>query len=563
MRRYGKYAVILLLAAIYLGSIWQRPLFAPDEFRYSEISREMIASGDWIVPRLAGMPYFEKPVMGYWLNAIAMKLVGEVPGACRLAGALTTLFAAFAIGLLCCRANAPKLAAVAPVVFLLSGLVFAIGTYGVLDAPLVCFLTWTMVMFYFAWGEKRRLRQAGFLALAGISCGCAFLSKGALGVVLPGVACCLFLLWQREWKRIFTLFWIPLLFLLLTAAPWSIAIHRAEPDFWRHFIVVEHVQRALEGTSTGDDRGEPFWFYLPVAVLGLMPWLLLLPVFWRPWRDHWRAYLTQPLLRLSLCCCGAWFVLFSVSAGKLGTYILPCFPWFAILIGWGLLRGVESGTLPAADRVLSWLIRILLPIPAVLFLLQTIGRFTDWIPGKWMVYERGENYFLPVFAVMVMLIWFRLAVRERTPALKFAWFCAGVGLIALTVHSSMPLRFLAKQNQAAFLRNPAVAGYLNRKGVPVAADSTLAAAASWVLRRDDLLIYEKPGEFRYGLERPEGAGRHLTPEMLAERLNSGGPMLLLLSSERRIRQVPAPENRRRIKIQSGRFCAVYYPGDEG
>lgn len=59
MRRYGKYAVILLLAAIYLGSIWQRPLFAPDEFRYSEISREMIASGDWIVPRLAGMPYFE------------------------------------------------------------------------------------------------------------------------------------------------------------------------------------------------------------------------------------------------------------------------------------------------------------------------------------------------------------------------------------------------------------------------------------------------------------------------------------------------------------------------
>ncbi len=561
MRRYWKYAVVFLFGVIYLGTVWQRPLFAPDEFRYSEIPREMIASGDWVVPRLAGMPYFEKPILGYWLNAAAMKLVGEQPAACRLPGALAMLLTAGVIWLFCRRANAPKPAMVAPVVFLLSGLVFGVGTYGVLDPPLTFFLTLTMTMLYFAWGEKRRLRQAGYLALAGVGCGLAFLTKGFLAFALPGVAMFAFLLWQKEWKRLFTLPWIPLIFALLVAAPWAIAVHRAAPDFWHHFIVIEHFQRAQTGASLGDERGEPFWYYLPVLAAGLLPWLFFLPAFFRPWREHWRTYLSQPFLRFCVCCAGLWFVLFSIVSSKLGTYILPCFPWLAVLVGWGLLQYAGRGDFRTADRVVNWVIRVLLPLPVGLFLWQTIGRFTDWIPADWMVYSRNENYFLPVLAVMVMLIWFKLAAKETVPARKFAYFCAGIGFVALAVHSSMPMRFLEKQNQAAFLRNPAVAAYLSQPGVTLAADSTLATAASWVLRRDDLLIYEKPGEFLYGIEHG-GADRHLTPAGLAERLEKGEPVLVLLASGRRNREMPSPAGRTRVRIKSGRFYAVYYPGGE-
>ena len=136
MKKYVPLLVVACFLVLYLGSIWQRPLFIPEETRYAEVPREMIASGDFIVPHLNGLPYFEKPVLGYWMNAAAMMLFGEVPGAVRIMGALCTLLSAVLIWLLCRRAGEEKTGRVAAVVFLLSGLVFAIGTYGVLDAHL-------------------------------------------------------------------------------------------------------------------------------------------------------------------------------------------------------------------------------------------------------------------------------------------------------------------------------------------------------------------------------------------------------------------------------------------
>ncbi|MDD3155625.1 MAG: phospholipid carrier-dependent glycosyltransferase, partial [Victivallaceae bacterium] len=239
MKKYMPLLVAACFLVLYLGSIWQRPLFIPDETRYAEIPREMIASGDFIVPHLNGLPYFEKPVLGYWMNAAAMMVFGEVPGAVRIMGALCTLLSALLIWLLCRRAGNEKTGRVAAMVFLLSGLVFAVGTYGVLDAHLSFFILLTMTAFYYAYTEKHPWKQAGYLALAGVGVGLAFLVKGLLGFVLPAAAIVPFLLWQKEWKRLFTLPWIPLVVALAVLAPWAIAVHRAEPDFWYQFIGVE------------------------------------------------------------------------------------------------------------------------------------------------------------------------------------------------------------------------------------------------------------------------------------------------------------------------------------
>ena len=81
-------ALLALFAVAYLAPLGMRPLFQPDEFRYAEIPREMLAGGDWIVPRLDGMRYFEKPVLGYWLTAASMAVFGENPFAARLPVAL-------------------------------------------------------------------------------------------------------------------------------------------------------------------------------------------------------------------------------------------------------------------------------------------------------------------------------------------------------------------------------------------------------------------------------------------------------------------------------------------
>ena len=178
MVKYRKYLVVAALVFVYLGSIWQRPMFTPDEFRYAEITREMIVSGDWILPRQ----------MGYWLNAVAELICGDRPMAVRLFPAIATLLSAGVIWMLCRRAGERQLGVVAPVIYLTTGLVFAIGTYGVLDAPFAFFLLWSVAATYFAWSETKPGRRAGYLALAGVGCGLAFLSKGLLAVVLPGGA---------------------------------------------------------------------------------------------------------------------------------------------------------------------------------------------------------------------------------------------------------------------------------------------------------------------------------------------------------------------------------------
>src|SRR5258705_2707091 len=128
----------LLLAGVvacYLAGIAVRPLVAPDEFRYAEVPREMLASGDWIVPRLDGVLYFEKPPLGYWLTAMSMRAFGEHAAAVRLPFALSTLLTATIVIALArrygSRAAAAQLAALG---FLTSAEVMILGTTAVLDA---------------------------------------------------------------------------------------------------------------------------------------------------------------------------------------------------------------------------------------------------------------------------------------------------------------------------------------------------------------------------------------------------------------------------------------------
>lgn len=551
MKGYRFWLIVLFPVVLYLGTIWQRPLFLPDEMRYSEIPREMIASGSWISPQLNGMDYFEKPVLGYWLIAGAMKLFGERPAAVRFPSAVATLLSAGVIWLVGMRAGDRRLGTAAAAVFLFSGLVFAVGTYGVLDAPFSFFLWLTMGAAYFACTEKISWKRAGYLCIAGIGCGLAFLTKGFLAVVLPTLAMVFFLIWERSWKRIFTLPWIPLLVAAAVAAPWVIVISRMEPDFWRQFIWVEHFQRAISGMGANDDRREPFWYFLPVLAGGVMPWLLFLPAVWRGYRRHVREFFRLPLLRFSVSMLLTWFVFFSVSRGKLATYILPCFPAISFLIAFGLLRAEEAGDYGWADRVLRFLIRVLLAVPILLFLVQTLDRFSGRVPADLVLYRFNENYFIPILAMMMMMIWFQLAVREFRGERKFFFFCIGLGFVMLAVHCSMPWRFIRDIAPEQFLKTvarPLVAG---RSDVTVLADRTLGASACWSLKRADIGIYGRSGEFEYGLSQDQAA-RRWNWETLRQLHQQRKPFILITKSEKLAREVPSPKT----SVRSGSLFVV-------
>ena len=140
------FLIASLFVLLYLMPLSVRPLFIPDETRYAEVPREMIATGDWMVPHLNGLRYFEKPVMGYWLTALSLKVFGENNLAVRLPSALAAGITMLLILLLCSASGAsgPFISWLAALIFMTSGGVALIGTFAVLDSVLAMFLTATM-----------------------------------------------------------------------------------------------------------------------------------------------------------------------------------------------------------------------------------------------------------------------------------------------------------------------------------------------------------------------------------------------------------------------------------
>ena len=156
-------ALFVLFVFVYTLPLGFRPLTIPDESRYGEIPREMLASGDWVVPRLNGLKYFEKPAFGYWANAVSIITFGENAFALRITSALSVIISALMIFLLV-RRFSPEgpTSALAPAIFLTCPLVLAIGHINLLDSLLSMLLTGALVCFFFAHMAENMPRKAFF-----------------------------------------------------------------------------------------------------------------------------------------------------------------------------------------------------------------------------------------------------------------------------------------------------------------------------------------------------------------------------------------------------------------
>ena len=239
-----------LFLLLYLAPLGLRPIIIPDESRYAEIPREMIASGDWIVPHLNGLRYFEKPVLGYWINAASMLLFGENAFAIRfpsaLAAGLSSLMLFFMVRRFVGRYSIGMLAAA---VFLTCLEVLGVGTFSVLDTMLALFITGMMATSFFAHMEEMPRKKRALLAFSGVFCGLAFLTKGFIAVVMPLAVVVPFMVWERRGSDLFQTCWIPVVAAVLVSLPWAVMIHIREPDFWRFFFWNEHIRRFMAGNA--------------------------------------------------------------------------------------------------------------------------------------------------------------------------------------------------------------------------------------------------------------------------------------------------------------------------
>jgi len=323
-------AAAALFFALWFGTLETRGLFWPDEGRYAEVAREMAASGDYVTPRLNDLKYFEKPPLQYWASAVAFRIFGPDEWSARLWPATTGFLLVVVSAALWWRWRGPAIGVLAGSVLASAwGIVLGAQILS-LDMGLASFLSLALLAFVGAHrpGLDARAR-AWAITLVWAMMALAVLSKGLIGIVLPGLALGVYAAVERDaavLRSAFTLRGVAV-FLAITL-PWFILVQRANPEFFDLFFVREHFQRYLQ---PGAHRPGAWWYFLAIAAAGLLPWTGALP---GALRDAWTAPRQGSLRveRLLLIWALVVIAFFSVSSSKLPLYILPALPAIVWLV---------------------------------------------------------------------------------------------------------------------------------------------------------------------------------------------------------------------------------------
>jgi 4-amino-4-deoxy-L-arabinose transferase-like glycosyltransferase len=495
----------LLLGLAWFATLPLRPLLDPDEGRYAEIPREMVASGDWVTPRFNGLKYFEKPPLQYWATAAAYEVAGVHPWTSRLWGAGLAFACLPLVYAFTRRRYGPRAALAALVALAVSPYFVVLGHLNLLDQAFTFWLTAAVLAFCDAQLESGR-PQRNRMLLAWACAALAVLSKGIVVGVLAGGALIIYSLVERDarvWRRLHALPGVALF--LLIAAPWFVLVTRRNPSFPGFFFVHEHFARFL---TTVHQRVEPWWFFLPLLLLAVLPWA---GEAWRSLRARQpeapaaaagaaaRAF--RPL-RFLLIFCAVTLVFFSASGSKLAPYILPMVPLLAIL------AGVSAADPARLARRAAQAGAALIVIVAAGLLVYCV-RHNSFVPRSVLAWCAAGA--LTATAALLVLAWRPSPGSLRVP-LSAALSAVLAWQFLLCGFSLMPPARSAEQLVAAV--RPFISA-----GMPLYSVGQYRETISPYLGRT-LVLAGYEGELEFGLS--EEPARRMSTEQFADAWSSGG-----------------------------------------
>lgn len=488
-------ALIGIFYFLWLGSY---PYFTPDEGRYSEVAREMLATGDFITPRVNGVAFLDKPVLYYWLQATAMKMFGVNEWAVRFFPAVFGIFGCLVVYLSGHKLFNRRTGILSAIILAASPLYFGGSHYANLDLEVAVLVSTSLLAFLAATESQGKLRGTLFTT-AYIFASLAFLTKGLIAIAFPVMITGLWILMLQRWKLLanMRLGTGVILFAVITT-PWFYLVQKANPEFLHFFFVTQQVTRFLSQAEFNNKS--PFWFYVPVVLAGFMPWsgfafqsiIKHIKTCWRARTEH------APQLYLLLWLIVV-FTFFSIPRSKTVSYILPVFPPLALLTGKYLADYWQIKTRRTGISMgVFFVIGLNVVIGSALFVLPKywVDVPLDFIP---VLFLAGCELLISALLLTLMM------GRLRTPAIFF--ICAVTSITMLLTFSG-GARYL-NQNSAKpvietlkplLKQDDVVANYFKfYQDVPLYLERTIVLVADWdasdIEERDNWireLWYSKP-----------------------------------------------------------------------
>jgi 4-amino-4-deoxy-L-arabinose transferase len=492
--------LLLAFAAFYLLPLGLHGLWIPDETRYAQISQEMLLSGNWVTPHFMGVRYFEKPAAGYWLIALGQAVFGQNLFGVRIASALTTALSVWLAYLVARRMwHDPRKSFASALLYLSFGLVAGQAGYSNLDPQFTFWVNLSLVALWFALDSPTTRGRLVSWTVLGVACAMGFMTKGFLALALPVLIAVPYMLWQRRLGELLRYGPLAVVVALLLCLPWVWAIHVQEPDYWRFFFWNEHVRRFTSDTA---QHARPWWFFLPIMVVACLPWAGMLPAtLTKMWQQR-----RQP----AIAFLALWMLLplffFSLSNGKLPTYIMPCLLPLALLMGHALTELLQQGK--ARAICINGLLNFAIGMAAMVALI--------YLQISRPPYGNSHAEMFSLSLIFIVLLGWILTnlLQAFRPLTLWAMPVLGIGLLVVLLPASMPAQVTDNEMPDQFVLEHL--DELKQTTALLSNELESASALAWRLQRPEVGLYETEGELRYGLQYPDTVQRKISLDQVQD-----------------------------------------------
>ena len=401
----------------------------PDEGRYGDISRAMLQSGDWLVPRLNGLPFMHKPPLLHWISSVLMEIFGVHVWVLRLVPTLAGIMMLVGLFWFLKKHCNERIAQLSVVILATSLLFFGSSQYVNHDLLLACWISITILCFAdFTLSGEKSVLWMGYVA-----CALGFLTKGLIGILIPGMVILLWVIASKQWKKIPSLLNpIGLIIFCVIALPWVYLMHLKYPAFLQYFFIDQQFSRF---SSDQFNNKLPWPFYLLCLLISFLPWFFVSQFKFS--KQDFSQSLGPSILTLMLI----WFVsvttFFSIPPSKLAGYILPATPPLAVFIAIMVDRVLTSNKI---NRFQTWATPVLVLVVGVAFIsLPFTARPKNLLyVNITALYSLGAG----ILIFSVLLIFYYLKQRISYFTLMFSM------AIMLCMSVSLGVRILDVQNNA-------------------------------------------------------------------------------------------------------------------